>query len=185
MCLTVAMGCINSKLNVQWVSFHWSGKPEKNDTAVLAKLSSRPERWPREAINEGVTSVPVFRVCFHCCGKFHHCGEGIQEVFWQSYRILLCFHFTKPFSLTPKLWSKRILNIVKSRNKEEGTWQLLGVAEKEAYYRYVEDHRQRQGHLGASRAVMTLSPVRRDGRGNGEEERREPDAAARRPKRPR
>ena len=59
------------------------------------------------------------------------------------------------------------------------------MAEEEVYYRYVEDHRQRQGHLGASRAVMTLRQVRRDGRGSGEEERREPEAAARRPKRPR
>lgn len=38
-----------------------------------------------------------------------------------------------------------------------------GVLEEKAYYRYVLEHRQRQGHLAESGVNMTLSHVRRLG----------------------
>ena len=37
------------------------------------------------------------------------------------------------------------------------------MVEEKVYYRYVGEHSQRQGHLGESRVVMTLSHVQRGG----------------------
>lgn len=42
---------------------------------------------------------------------------------------------------------------------KERAWQLLGMVKEKAFYRYVGEHSQRQGHLKESRVDMTLSHV--------------------------
>ena len=42
---------------------------------------------------------------------------------------------------------------------------LLGVMGEKDYCRYMGEHSERQGHLGESREDMTLSYVKRVGRG--------------------
>lgn len=52
---------------------------------------------------------------------------------------------------------------IKKRNKKERTWLLLGMKKEKVYYTHVGKHSQRLGHLGESRVVTTLNPVRRRG----------------------